>query len=524
MKKYNHSFVNIILSSILVVISCQNTKKESRYIPEKKDSILKKNQITPFDSTKITAFLNQFPKFKKFEKELIALYQRHHYEYIWYDKKGIKEVGVLLYNKVSNIESEGITTIIPYQNQLDFIFSKNEADVNFELFISCIYFFYTEKVYKGLDIEKRKQLGWYLAQKKQSFVNYLDSILVKPSLISKDDREIVGQYYRLRQVLKKYRSIQKKSWECIAFDSGITQLIRGDSNKVIGQIRTRLQLLGDLDTDSKSNIFDNSLVNGIINYKKRNGLGEQIIINKSDIAHLNIPIANRIQTIIVNMERCRWFSSPLANSKNFVFINIPAFQLRYFENGKTVLESKVVVGKIMNKTVVFSADMTHIVFSPYWNIPKSILIKEVLPAIARNPNYLHENNMEWHEGGIRQRPGPKNALGVVKFVFPNSNSIYLHDTPAKGLFNEENRAFSHGCIRIEDPKKLAHLILKNDPNWTFEKIESAMKGKEEKWYVLPKKIPVYIGYFTAWVTKNGDLNCYDDVYQRDEKLAAMLLE
>jgi murein L,D-transpeptidase YcbB/YkuD len=506
------------------VISCQNTQKEIQYKPEKKDLILKSNPITPFDNTKITAFLSQFPKFKKFEKELIALYQKHHYQYIWYDQKGIKEVGVLLYNKVSNIEYEGITSTIPYQNQLDFIVRKNEAEVNSELFISCIYFFYTDKVYKGLDIQKRKQLGWYLAEKKQSFIDYLDSILVKPSIINKDDREIVGQYYRLREVLKKYRSIEKKPWDFIAFDPGVTQLIRSDSASIIGQIRTRLHLLGDLDSDSKSNHFDNAFANGIMNYKKRNGLGEEIIINKADITHLNIPIAHRITTIIVNMERCRWISSPLTKSKDFVFINIPAFQLRYFENGEPVLESKVVVGKIMNKTVVFSADMTHIVFSPYWNIPKNILTKEVLPAIARNPNYLHENNMEWHEGGIRQRPGLKNALGVVKFVFPNSNSIYLHDTPAKGLFNEENRAFSHGCIRIEDPKKLAHLILKNDPNWTFEKIEDAMKGKEEKWYALPKKIPVYIGYFTAWVTKNGDLNCYEDIYQRDEKLATMLLE
>jgi murein L,D-transpeptidase YcbB/YkuD len=224
------------------------------------------------------------------------------------------------------------------------------------------------------------------------------------------------------------------------------------------------------------------------------------------------------------MERCRWFSSPLAMSKTFIFINIPAYQLRYFENGKVALESKVVVGKAMNKTVVFSADMKYIVFSPYWNVPKNILYKEVLPAIEKNPNYLSENEMEWYDGGIRQRPGPKNALGVVKFVFPNSNSIYLHDTPSKNLFNQEKRAFSHGCIRLEKPKELAHLILKNDPNWTFEKIETAMQSGVEKWYALPQKIPVYIGYFTAWVAKDGAIHFYDDVYQRDERLATMLLE
>jgi murein L,D-transpeptidase YcbB/YkuD len=132
--------------------------------------------------------------------------------------------------------------------------------------------------------------------------------------------------------------------------------------------------------------------------------------------------------------------------------------------------------------------------------------------------------MEWNKGGIRQKPGPKNALGKVKFIFPNSNAIYLHDTPSKSLFDQEKRDFSHGCIRLEKPKELAQLILKNDPHWTHEKIEKAMNSSIEKWYTLPQPIPVYIGYFTAWVTKDGNIHFYDDVYQRDDRLARLLLE
>jgi murein L,D-transpeptidase YcbB/YkuD len=523
MKKGICLLTKIIIGFLLIVISCQNSKKET------KASFAKdKLTLSAFDSTLVAPFFDQYPELKKYQNEVVSLYQKQHYNYIWFDQKGIKEVGFLLYNKVSNLSSEGISATIPYQHQLDTIFQeevgKQEPEVNSELLISCMYFFYTDKVYKGLDIEKSTQLGWYLPRKKQSYVNYLDSIVANPSLIDKDEREVLGQYYRLREVLKKYRLIEKEPWNTILFDSGVTQLKMGDQSEAITQIRNRLYLLGDVKSDSKSDFYDSTLAKGIENYKKRNALGDNMIISKSTLAHLNVPIADRIKTIIVNMERCRWFSSPFTTSKTFVFINIPAYQLRFFENGKPVLESKVVVGKAMNKTVVFSADMKYIVFSPYWNVPKNILYKEVLPAIEKNPNYLSENNMEWYEGGIRQRPGPKNALGVVKFMFPNSNSIYLHDTPSKSLFNQEKRAFSHGCIRIEKPRELAHLILRNDKNWTFEKIENAMQSGVEKWYALPQKIPVYIGYFTSWVTKDGTIHFYDDVYQRDERLAMMLLE
>jgi murein L,D-transpeptidase YcbB/YkuD len=176
----------------------------------------------------------------------------------------------------------------------------------------------------------------------------------------------------------------------------------------------------------------------------------------------------------------------------------------------------------MNKTVIFSAPMKYIVFSPYWNIPESILNKEILPGIEKNSNYLEEHDMEWHNDYVRQRPGSKNSLGLIKFLFPNSNAIYLHDTPAKSLFNKEDRAFSHGCIRVAKPIELAAHIMQNDKKWNKEKIEEAMSSGEESWYTLQNKIPVYIGYFTAWVDTEGTIHFYEDVYDRDEALAALL--
>jgi murein L,D-transpeptidase YcbB/YkuD len=167
--------------------------------------------------------------------------------------------------------------------------------------------------------------------------------------------------------------------------------------------------------------------------------------------------------------------------------------------------------------------MRFIVFSPYWNVPTSILRKEILPAIAKNRNYLSQHSMEWHNKGVRQRPGPQNSLGLVKFLFPNSNNIYLHDTPSKNLFKEDRRAFSHGCIRVERARDLAIAVLRDDPEWSVEQIDAAMNRGVERTYRLQNKIPVYIGYFTAWVDKEGVVHFYDDVYQRDKRLAELLL-
>jgi murein L,D-transpeptidase YcbB/YkuD len=168
--------------------------------------------------------------------------------------------------------------------------------------------------------------------------------------------------------------------------------------------------------------------------------------------------------------------------------------------------------------------MRYIVFSPYWNVPTSILKKEILPGIKRDSKYLAKHNMEWSKGMVRQKPGLDNSLGLVKFLFPNNNNIYLHDSPSKNLFSAEKRAFSHGCIRVEKAKELANAILENDPNWTSEKIDEAMNKGKESWYTLKLKIPVYIGYFSAWVDNEGNVNFYKDIYDRDTRLAEMLLE
>jgi murein L,D-transpeptidase YcbB/YkuD len=291
---------------------------------------------------------------------------------------------------------------------------------------------------------------------------------------------------------------------------------------VITEIREHLTLTGDLNAKNNSAIYDEELEIAIKKFQQRYGLNEDGVIGKSLIEELNYPLGKRIEQLIVNMERCRWL--PIALRKDYIVVNIPEYRFHAFENDTLAWSMKVVVGTDLNKTAVFSGMMSNVVFSPYWNVPPGILNKEILPAIRRNSNYLDRNHMEWNGKTVRQKPGPWNALGKVKFLFPNSHSIYLHDTPSKSLFNREQRAFSHGCIRVEEPRRLAIYVLRHQPEWTEEKIDAAMNAEKEKFVKINQPIPVIITYLTAWVDSKGQLNFRKDIYKRDSRLAKMIIE
>ena len=240
---------------------------------------------------------------------------------------------------------------------------------------------------------------------------------------------------------------------------------------------------------------------------------------------MNVPVIKRLEQILMNMGRMRWM--PEAENGQLILVNIPEFELHVYEGKKKAFDMNVVVGKEGHNTMMFSGDLNQIVFSPYWNVPPSIVRNEILPAMANNPDYLANQNMEeiGTEDGlpkIRQLPGGKNSLGRVKFLFPNSFNIYFHDTPAKALFEKDKRAYSHGCIRLAEPEKMANYLLRNNPEWTPEKINSAMNSGNEQFVKLKKPVPVIITYYTAWVDENGQLNFRDDIYTHDQKLASKM--
>ena len=480
------------------------------------------------DDVIISDFFKKYPNLKKIKSDVTLLYKKRNYKSIWYDNDGrLIEFANLLYSKANQLEQEGLKSGLAYKDKIDAIFDgeshKNLSPIDTEILISSMYVYYAKKVYHGIDDTKIQEIGWFIPRKNISFENLLDSLLVDPKLLNKNENQLFKQYFKLRDVLRKYRKIEQSGdWNLIATDSLFKEYRPNDSSKTIGQIRDRLTVMGDLKNDSKSNLYDEGLMDAILNFKKRNGFNLDYTIEPKHIQRMNIPIEQYIKTIIVNMERCRWIDPKLTEADEYIIINIPAYKLLFKRNGKTELESKLFVGKVMNETVVFSSIMNKIIFSPYWDVPKSIIDYELKYEIDQNPKYLDLHNMEWNNGKVRQKPGPNNALGLVKFVFPNSNNIYLHDTPSKNLFEYEYRAFSHGCINIKKAKELAELILKNDPDWPIDRIYEAMSGGKETVCILKNKIPIHIGYFTAWVNDSGEINFYTDIYSRDDRLFELL--
>jgi murein L,D-transpeptidase YcbB/YkuD len=255
-------------------------------------------------------------------------------------------------------------------------------------------------------------------------------------------------------------------------------------------------------------------------------LKETGIIDNDFIKELNIPISERIKQMKINLERMRWMP---AEDVNRLVANIPEYKLYVFDQNKEVFNMDIVVGKEANRTVIFSDELKYVVFSPYWNIPRSIVRNEILPAMNKSNSYLSRNNMEitGHSNGlpvIRQKPGKGNALGKVKFIFPNRYNIYFHDTPAKTLFQRQRRAFSHGCIRLQQPFDLAKYLLRNDSSWTDNKIRTAMNQNREKWVELRKPVPVFIVYFTSWVDQDGLLHFREDIYGHDKRMDQHLFD
>jgi murein L,D-transpeptidase YcbB/YkuD len=250
-----------------------------------------------------------------------------------------------------------------------------------------------------------------------------------------------------------------------------------------------------------------------------------------------------VEKIRMNLERWRW--APRDLGERHILINVPFYQMQVIEHDKPVLAMRVIVGAPDTPTPLFSDAMTYVVFSPYWNIPESILREETLPRVVEDPDYLSRNNIEVVDASgdridpsnvdwaseeetaplrFRQMPGPDNALGLVKFIFPNHFSVYLHDTPTEALFHKEKRAFSHGCIRIEKPVALAEYVLRDKRKWPPERIQSAMSGKTEQSVTLAEPLPVHIGYWTAWVEEDGSVTYVDDPYGLDRKQAQVQVQ
>lgn len=339
------------------------------------------------------------------------------------------------------------------------------------------------------------------------------------------------RYARLRDALARYREIASQGgWPAVP-----AELEKGARGAGVAALRNRLMAEGDLPRPQTpegqqaapvSDVFDDAVAQGIARFQQRHGLEPDGKLGEDTVAELNVPVQTRIRQIEVNLERWRWMPSSLGDS--YVWVNVPEFRMELIEGGKKTVDMAVVVGKQQSQTPVFSDVMEYIELNPEWNIPSSITKEEILPKLASDPGYLARNNMEYVGSGenarLRQRPGPDNPLGQVKFMFPNEHDVYLHDTPADHLFSREERDFSHGCIRLERPVQFAEHLFRNHSEWGGSRIRQAIVSGEQKSVKLPKKLPVHILYFTAWVEDNGTVQFRKDVYGHDQQLARFLAE
>ena len=381
---------------------------------------------------------------------------------------------------------------------------------------------------------------WTLKPEKPDLVVALTSAVKNNDLPGAMDRlhPQHPEYRELVNALVRYRAIAAKGgWPSIPANA---KLKPNQQSAIVPTLRQRLAIEGDLDPSHEKNtspVFDDTVVAAVKRFEERHRIEPDGIVDPVTVSAMNVPVEHRIRTIELNLERWRWLPDRMPD-RHFV-VNVPDFRLEAIEQGKAVLDMRVVVGTPDNKTPIFADEMTHVVFSPYWNVPPSIAQEETIPRALSDPGFLARNNMEVvNESGqkvdsgsvdwsnarglrIRQRPGSGNALGGVKFIFPNNFDVYLHDTNATKLFDRIERGLSHGCVRVEEPHKLAQYVLRDQPEWTAESIDAAMKSGQEKHVKLKTPIPVYILYKTAWV-HDGGVRFLKDLYGHDADQAAKL--
>ena len=418
-----------------------------------------------------------------------------------------------------------------------------------ELLLSDAFFSFGFQISEGIVDPYSNDFNWYIEKPKRNLIKMFQTILSNDSLEGFVDAlqpHHLG-YLRLKAALVTYLNIKNSG--CWPQVPAMRLMRKGDQGTWVSVLRSRLVISGDLPELPHGNpsYFDDGLEDGVKKFQARHGLEVDGIVGEKTFAALNVPVDDRIKQIRVNMERWRWLPQDLG--KRYVMVNTAAFKLNINENEKTAQSIKAIVGKIKSPTPVLSRKIKYLELNPYWNIPFNIALDNIIPCIKENPDYLLENNIRilenWKEDArelapesiewnkitrknffyrFRQDPSNLNALGRIKFMFPNRFSIYLHDTPSRELFNMTKRTFSSGCIRIEKPMQLATYLLRDHPKWNLEKLVAAVNSKKNQTILLSHPVNIHILYWTAWVDEDGIINFREDIYGRDSRLYIALNE
>ncbi len=384
--------------------------------------------------------------------------------------------------------------------------------------------------------------GWVTYRPKFGPLSLIETAALSGSLSELFAQAVPKEYHykELQESLIKYLEMQKNGgWPIVLF-KGV--LKPGEYHDVVPLLRKRLRITGDYASchSKEENRYDSCLKDAVVHFQIRHGLEDEGIIGPKTIAALNVPIGKRIEQIRLNLDRIKWLHE--RNTKRHIIINIPAFTLFFEEDSALRLQMKVITGTRKNPTPVFSNTVRTIVLNPHWNVPKSIIQKEMIPKIFKDPNAMAKEKIEIYTGWgqdakkvsagsvnwgnyrysktvpyrFAQTPGYHNALGKVKFLFPNQFSVYMHDTPTKSLFEQNVRAFSHGCIRLSKPRELLEIFSTFNDNVDFEKAQERLKSTKKEFLTLTEKVPVDVVYLTAYVDYDGVLQFRNDIYGYDK--------
>lgn len=522
------------ICSAAVFTSCADKKVKYETV-ERDTTITRANAYSDIfiDSLKLEAFLSSENLADTSAILIRNFYNSRNYQFAWFTKSGLTEQAIAFWNLHNNFikyNKDNSFTDSSLHNQMQTLLAQDSSEfrleeklIGTELQLTEHFFEFAKYAYTGK--VDPQILQWHIPRKKINVISLLDSLLTNKNIEAWEP--VNDQYRQLNSKLKNYYELEKT----VQFDSISSDkkkvFKRGDKSEIVREIKERLHLLGYYNEADTSDLFNDELKNTVMGFQKNHGLKTDGMIRSTVIDALNVPLQQRIKQMLVNMERMRWM--PNETKGNRIVVNIPEYILHVYDSAGKVFDIDIVVGTSAHRTVVFNDMLKYVVFAPYWNIPSSIVKNEILPAMKRNANYLASKRMEQTGSSnglpvIRQLPGGDNSLGQVKFIFPNTYNIYFHDTPAKTLFSNTSRAFSHGCIRLAEPKKMAQYLLRFQPDWTDEKIDSAMNADKEKWVVLKDAIPVLITYFTAWVDAEGQLNFRNDIYGHDKKMQELMFK
>jgi len=502
--------------------------------------------IEKVDSMRIAKCLADTRISKDAAASVFRIYAENDAQLIWTDSLGMLPQASLAASFFWKYLSNGIIDSSLFLSGMHGLFDKcignqhpNPAfddELDAEVLFTCQIVVFFESLLKTRKPTEVGQIEWYIPLRKNQLSSDLNwsSISAPEKLLEESPAH--QQVLLLLKALDRLIAIERSGgWPLIP--SVRKSIALGDTSDAIVAVKRRLRITGEYSGTDTTNRFDKTLEDAIRKARRSLGLRDTALVDSILLNRLNIPVSERIETVKINLERWKWV--PRDTADTMIQVNVAAFELEVVQNRKTIKRMPAIAGDTMHHTVMFYDELQQIVFSPYWNIPKSILVKEIWPDIRRDRRYLRRKRMEVLRGTkvidpskvrwsrynasnfpytIRQKPGNDNPLGGVKFLFPNPYSIYLHDTPNKTLFEKRIRSFSHGCIRIAEPFWLASYLLKDQQAWNATAIDSAMKCGQETIVNLSSPVPVHITYFTSWADETGIVHFRDDVYGHDLRM------